>query len=123
MLYDWDDAAKVVGSLVAKLDDGFPAQRELEGDSGMHPATRLARALARVSASELRLRGQRLVVLIDGLDEYDAKPGSPIGDPLTAFLPEMLPVGVSVLCASRPHHPYGRTRTANMPWLFWDGTV
>ncbi len=46
------------------------------------------------------------MLLIDGLDEYDPRPGSPPGDPLAAFLPYALPHGVSVLCASRPRHPY-----------------
>jgi hypothetical protein len=44
--------------------------------------------------------------MIDGLDEYDPRPGSVAGDPLGAFLPYALPHGVSVLCASRPRHPY-----------------
>ena len=51
-------------------------------------------------------RGERLVLLIDGLDEYDPRPGSLAGDPLGAFLPFAPPRGVSVLCASRPRHPY-----------------
>jgi hypothetical protein len=71
----------------------------------MHPATRLASALSRVSENVLRPRGERLVVLIDGLDEYDAPVGSSAGDPLAAFLPDALPAGVR-LCASRPRHPY-----------------
>src|SRR5512140_752288 len=32
--------------------------------------------------------------------------GSSAGAPLAAFLPHALPVGVSLLCASRPRHPY-----------------
>ena len=51
-------------------------------------------------------RGERLVLLIDGLDEYDPPPGPPPADPLAAFLPYALPRGVGVLCASRPRHPY-----------------
>lgn len=51
-------------------------------------------------------RSERLVLLIDGLDEYDPRPGSLPGDPLAAFLPYALPPGVSALCASRPRHPY-----------------
>jgi len=62
--YDWDDPAKLVGSLVAQIEDGFPDLREPDGDERMHPATRLARALSRVSKNVLRPRGERLVVLI-----------------------------------------------------------
>jgi nucleoside phosphorylase len=104
--YDWDDPAKLVGSLVAQIGDRFPDQRERDADDRIHPATRLARALARVSANALRPRGERLVVLIDGLDEYDAPAGPSVGDPLAAFLPQALPAGVSLVCASRPRHPY-----------------
>jgi WD40 repeat protein len=104
--YDWDDPAKLVGSLVAQLEDGFPELREADGDERMHPATRLARALSRVSENVLRPRGERMVILIDGLDEYDPPVGSSAGDPLAAFLPDALPPGVRLLCASRPRHPY-----------------
>ncbi len=104
--YDWDDPAKLVGSLVAQLEERFPGQREPEADARMHPAARLAAMLARVSAGELAPRGERLVVLIVGLDEYDPPPGARPGDPLAAFLPHALPPGVSFLCASRPRHPY-----------------
>ena len=85
--YDWDDPAQLVGSLVAQLEDRFTALREPEADARMHPAARLARMLSRVSAHELVPRGERLVVLIDGLDEYDPPAKAPPGDPLTAFLP------------------------------------
>jgi len=69
--YDWDDPAKLVASLVAQLERCFPEQREPEADSRRHPAARLATMLARVSVGELALHGRRLVVMIDGLDEYD----------------------------------------------------
>jgi hypothetical protein len=105
-LYDWDDPAKLVGSLVAQIEDGFPDLREPEADERMHPAMRLSRALSRVSEQVLVPRGARLVVLIDGLDEYDAPPERSTGDPLAAFLPDMLPAGVRLLCASRPRHSY-----------------
>jgi WD40 repeat protein/nucleoside phosphorylase len=105
-MYDWDDPAKLVGSLVAQLEDGFPELREADADERMHPATRLARALSRVSENVLRPRGERMVILIDGLDEYDPPVGVSAGDPLAAFLPDALPPGVRLLCASRPRHPY-----------------
>ena len=109
--YDWDDPAKLVGSLVAQIAARFPDQLEPEADAHMHPAARLHAALQRVSQHPLVPHGRRLVVLIDGLDEYDppagsAASGSPGRDPLAEFLPHNLPRGVSVLCASRPRHPY-----------------
>jgi 3',5'-cyclic AMP phosphodiesterase CpdA len=104
--YDWDDPGKLVGSLVWQIEQRFPAQREPDEDARMHPAARLAALLARVSAQELAPAGQRLVVVIDGLDEYDPPPGARPADPLAAFLPHALPPGVSFLCASRPRHPY-----------------
>jgi hypothetical protein len=104
--YDWDDPAKLVDSLVAQIEARFPDQRDPEADARLHPAARLDSTLRRVSKNELGPRGERLVVLIDGLDEYDAPQGSPALDPLAAFLPHMLPRGVSFLCACRPRHPY-----------------
>ncbi|TMQ17784.1 MAG: NACHT domain-containing protein [Deltaproteobacteria bacterium] len=109
--YDWDDPAKLVGSLVAQIAARFPDPPEPEADARMHPAARLHAALQRVSQHQLVPQGRRLVVLIDGLDEYDPPAGSvaagaPGRDPLAEFLPHNLPPGVSVLCASRPRHPY-----------------
>ncbi|HEX7837221.1 MAG TPA: NACHT domain-containing protein, partial [Kofleriaceae bacterium] len=108
--YDWDDPEKLVGSLVAQIVARFPDQPEPEADARMHPAARLQSTLHRVSLHDLVPRGERLVVLIDGLDEYDppadTRAGSPGRDPLAEFLPHTLPRGVSLLCASRPRHPY-----------------
>src|SRR6185295_5157099 len=103
--YDWDDPAKLVSSLVAQLEERHPGVCEPEADARIHSAARLAGMLARVSASELA-RSERLIILIDGLDEYDPPAGAAVVDPLAAFLPHALPRGVSFLCASRPRHPY-----------------
>jgi WD40 repeat protein len=105
-LYDWDDPGRLIGSLVAQLEDGFPAFREPEEEARLHPAMRLGRALAWVSEHVLAASGERLVVVIDGLDEYDPPSERGSGDPLAAFLPHSLPTGVRLLCASRPRHPY-----------------
>lgn len=104
--YDWDDPTMLVGSLVAQIEARFPDQREPDADTRMHPAARLAAMLRRISESELLPRGERLVILIDGLDEYDPVAATSTGDPLAAFLPHTLPQGVSFVCASRPRHPY-----------------
>ena len=103
---NWDDPEAMVGSLVAQIESRVPEAREPEADTRLAPAARLAAALVRVSERALVPRGERLVLLIDGLDEYDPRPESLAGDPLGAFLPYALPRGVSVLCASRPRHPY-----------------
>ncbi|HEY0479709.1 MAG TPA: AAA family ATPase, partial [Kofleriaceae bacterium] len=120
--YDWDDPAKLVGSLVAQIEERYPGQREPADDAQLSPAARLAAMLTLVSPSELVPHNQRLVVLIDGLDEYDPPPGT-TGDPLTAFLPHALPAGVSFVCASRPHYPYLpmlKTRSGAQVWIDLD---
>jgi hypothetical protein len=108
--YDWDDPAKLADSLVAQIVARFPDHPEPEADARMHPAARLQSTLQRVSQHQLVPHGQRLVVLIDGLDEYDppadSRSSAPGRDPLAEFLPSTLPRGVSLLCASRPRHPY-----------------
>lgn len=104
--YNWDDPARLVGSLVAQLEDRFFDLREPDDDARKHPAERLAAILMRVSEKKLVPHGRRLAVLIDGLDEYDPPAGAHSADPLAAFLPHTLPHGVSFLCTSRPRHPY-----------------
>jgi hypothetical protein len=101
-----DDPATLVGSLVAQIEARFPEQGDPEADPDMSPAARLAATLGCVSERELVPRGERRVVLIDGLDEYDPPSGPPPPDPLAAFLPYALPRGVAFVCASRPRHPY-----------------
>src|SRR4029078_4168406 len=41
--YDWDDPAKLVGSLVAQLEDGFPNLREPDADERRNGITILLR--------------------------------------------------------------------------------
>src|SRR5262245_17762394 len=96
-VYGWDDPVQMVGSLVAQLDEHFPDAREPDSDARMHPAARLAKALLRISEQTRGLRSERLVVLIDGLDEYDPPTKALSGDPLAAFLPYALPRGVSLV--------------------------
>lgn len=104
---NWDDPASLVGSLVAQIEARFPDLPDPEADASLSPAAQLAATLGRVSEAALVPRSERLVVLVDGLDEYDPPSGPlPPPDPLGAFLPYGLPPGISVLCASRPRHPY-----------------
>jgi WD40 repeat protein len=104
--YNWDDPATLVDSLLAQIEQRFPDLCESTVDAQNHPAARLAAALTRVSMHELVPNRERLVLLIDGLDEYDPPARLEAADPLAAFLPHALPRGVSFLCASRPRHPY-----------------
>jgi len=71
-----DDPAKLAASLVAQIVALFPAHPEPEADAGMHPVARLQSTLQRVSQHQLVPHRQRLVVLIDALDEYDPPAGS-----------------------------------------------
>ena len=102
--YDWDDPARLVGSLIWQIEQRFPAQHEPDTDARLLPAARLGAMLQRVSAGELVPGGRRLVLVIDGLDEHDPAPGEPAADPLAPFLPGALPRGVSLLCAARSGH-------------------
>ena len=104
--YGWDEPATIVRALAAQIEACYPVQR----DRDARPKSRLVDLLARVSAHGLA-RGGRLVLLIDGLDEYDAPAGT--YDPLAAFLPHALPRGVRLLCASRPRHPSNSHRPEN----------
>jgi len=99
--YGWDEPATIVRSLAAQVEACYPAQR----DPDARPESRLVDLLSRVSARELVPRGEHLVLLVDGLDEYDP-PKDAWSDPLATFLPHALPPGVRLLCASRPRHPY-----------------
>jgi hypothetical protein len=98
--YGWDEPTTIVRSLAAQLEACYPVLRDPEA----RPESRLVDLLGRISDGELVPHGSHLVLLIDGLDEYDA----PVGtfDPLAEFLPHALPRGVRLLCASRPRHPY-----------------
>jgi hypothetical protein len=101
---NWDDPEALVGSLVAQIEARVPEPREPEADEQLAPAVRLAASLLRVSERVLVPRGERLVLLIDGLDEYDPRPGSPPGGPLASFLPYALPPGVSAEVADSLRH-------------------
>ena len=43
--HDWDDPARLVGSLVWQLEQRFPGQREPEADARLPPPARLGAAL------------------------------------------------------------------------------
>lgn len=107
---DWDRPETVVRSLAAQIEELYPAQR----DPQARPDSRLYELLARVSQHELAPRGERLVLVIDGLDE--ARSDGAAHNPLPSFLPYVLPPGVRVLGALWPQYPH-------LPWLEARGNV
>jgi WD40 repeat protein len=104
---DWDQPEVIAMSLAAQIEAANPALRDPEAK----PERRLLELLGRVS-KQLGAP-ERLVVVVDGLDETRAEPGE---NPLPRFLPHVLPSGIRFLCATRPTYPH-------LPWLEARGAV
>jgi len=120
---DWDRPEVVARNLAAQVEALFPEQAHPEA----RPESRLREALQRVSDEVLVPRRERLLLVIDGLDE--AEPGAGGQNPLPRFLPDVLPQGVRVLCASRPTYPYlswvearDRVRRIDLDDARWTGS-
>ena len=94
---DWDQPEVIAASLAAQIEAAFPKLR----DSDAKPEGRLFELLGRVS----KQLGDtdRLVVVVDGLDETRAEPGD---NPWPRFLPHVMPAGIRFLCATRPTYPH-----------------
>ncbi|HLM75864.1 MAG TPA: ATP-binding protein, partial [Polyangiaceae bacterium] len=107
---DWDRPDAVVRSLAAMIEALFPEQTREDTP----PELRLSKRLAEVSEKVLVPKGQRLVLVVDGLDEVQGSEGTV--NPLPFFLPASLPRGVVVLCASRPVYPH-------LAWIESQGNV
>ncbi len=97
---DWDKPEAVKAHLAAQVEALFPEQKDPEPQAEI----RLGELLRRVSKQVLEPRQERLVLVVDGLDEVEVEAGG--ANPLKRFLPYALPPGVWVLCASRPTYPY-----------------
>ncbi|WP_437752636.1 TIR domain-containing protein [Sorangium sp. So ce1389] len=97
---DWDRPDAISRSLSAQIEALYPGQK----DSEATPESRLVELLARVSQRELVPRRERLVLLVDGLDEARSEGAGQ--NPLLSFLPYALPPRVQMLCASRPQYPH-----------------
>jgi WD40 repeat protein len=95
--------AEVARSLAEQIEASYPDCR----DPAAEPALRLAELLQRVSSRVLVPSNQRLVIVIDGLDEAEQ---AELGNPLPHFLPETVPANVALLCAARAGDP-------NLDWL------
>lgn len=117
---DWDRPDAVVHNLCAQIERLYP---ELS-DAEQPVEARLGELLRRVSKRHLSPRGDRLVVVIDGLDEAAKdRSGKSL---LPRFLPRVPPKGVVLLGASRPmyrmHDWLGvldRTRTLDLDDEEW----
>lgn len=94
---DWADPFKLRAGLAAQIEEHFPEQR----DDDANPAYRLEQILQRVSPVLVE-RDERLVLLVDGLDEA-MEPGGT--DPIPQIFPLEVPPRVFVVVASRPRFP------------------
>ncbi|WP_437311456.1 TIR domain-containing protein [Sorangium sp. So ce388] len=120
---DWDRPEAVARSLSAQIEALYPAQKDPEA----RPESRLIELLAKVSKHELAPRGERLVLVVDGLDE--ARSDGAGQNPLPGFLPYALPPRVHALCASRPQYPHlgwlesrGNVRQIDLDAPEWTGS-
>jgi WD40 repeat protein len=96
----WDRPELVVQNLCAQVERLYPEHRAADLPS----EARLGELLGRVAKCALVPDNQRLILVIDGLDE--AAGDGDRENPLPRFLPRVLPPGVVILCASRPMHAH-----------------
>lgn len=96
---DWAQPEAAARSLAAQIEALYPEQVDLQAN----PQRRLLELITRVSRDGLVSKQERLLVVIDGLDEAASASGD---NPLPLFLPHSLPPGVWVLCASRAKYPH-----------------
>jgi WD40 repeat protein len=94
---DWDQPDMIAASLATQIEAAFLEVRNADAK----PERRLLELLGRVSKQLPAAR--RLAVLVDGLDDTRAEPGE---NPLPHFLPQILPAGICIVCATRPSHLY-----------------
>jgi len=95
---EWDQPEVIRANLSAQIEWRFP---ELHDDEDT-PANRLERLLMRL-LPVLEQRDERLVLLVDGLDEAMALGGR---NPLPDIFPIEVPPRVFVVAASRPRYPH-----------------
>ncbi|EYF00115.1 effector-associated domain EAD1-containing protein [Chondromyces apiculatus] len=92
----WDRPEVVVQNLCAQIERQFHEQVDLQQPVD----ARLGDLLKRVSKNVLMPSNQRLVLVLDGLDEAASDEAG--RNALLRYLPQVLPPWVVVLCASRP---------------------
>lgn len=103
-----DRPAVVVQNLCARIERLFPER----ANPALPIEARLGDLLQRVSKHQLVPGDRRLILVLDGLDE--AASDDPGKNPLPDFLPDAMPRGVVILCASRPMYPH-------LEWLIQRG--
>lgn len=96
---DWDQPYAIQSSLVSQIETLFPSSSNPDA----RPERRLVELLLRISNRQLIPSHQRLLLIVDGLNEAVAE-GS--DNPLPRFLPQALPPGVFIVCSIRSGHPY-----------------
>ncbi|WPB73808.1 TIR domain-containing protein [Archangium violaceum] len=120
---DWDRPEVVKRNLAAQVEALYPELADPES----RPESRLRELLQRVSHEVLVPHQERLMLVVDGLDE--AAVDADGSNPIPRFLPHVLPPRVKVLCASRPTYPYlswlearERVRTLDLDDERWAGS-
>jgi WD40 repeat protein len=119
---NWNEPDAVVRNLIARLERicGHPDQTATPGLERLY-------ALIVEAAARMAEAGNRLVLVVDGLDEAAAAGDGDGGPALSRFLPASLPEDAFILCASRPNYPElgwleqrSRLRTIDLdqpPWV------
>jgi hypothetical protein len=98
-----DDRAAFTDALLEQLADllGLPMPPYLTERTREHHLLALLAEAARACGRH----GERLVLVVDGLDEDRGVTGGPDGYSIAALLPERPPDGLRVIVAGRPHPP------------------
>ena len=90
---DWDRPEVVKRNLAAQVEALYPEQTDLEA----RPESRLRELVQRVPSEVLVPRQERLVLLVDGLDEVEVE--SDGSNPLPRFLPHVIAArGAGAVC-------------------------
>ncbi len=115
---DWAEPQVVQRNLAAQIEVMFPEQRDADAE----PVYRLEQLLGHVGPV-LAERGERLVLLVDGLDE-----AMTLGkdNPIPSIFPLEVPARVFVVTASRPRYPHlnwFHRRTGATTWVDLDERV
>jgi WD40 repeat protein len=113
---NWAEPSAIRANLAAQIEQRFPEQH----DSAAHPENRLEQLLDRVS-KVLGERREKLVLLVDGLDEAMALDEK--DNPIPRIFPLEVPPGVFVVVGSRPRYPnlnWFDRRTGPTRWLNLD---
>ncbi len=90
----------IARSLAAQIEALYPTCAAGQSEAPQ----RLGELLSRVSFDLLVPRGERLILLVDGLDEVEREGAGK--NPLPRFLPAVLPPGVVLIASTQPADPH-----------------